>query len=116
MATNISHWLKGGSKITYLRKSVFLSTFEFSNIASIILSHFIIVPYFSLWMLDFFDTIWVLNNLDPDQARQFVGPELGSNCLQRLSADNKSRSLGAKSFNIKQLYLSILTFWLFNLG
>ena len=25
------------------------------------------------------------NSLDPDQARQFVGPDLGSNCLQRLN-------------------------------
>ena len=25
-----------------------------------------------------------LNSLDPDQARHFVGPDLGPNCLQRL--------------------------------
>ena len=31
------------------------------------------------------------NNSDPDQDRQTVGPELGLNCLQRLSADNKSQ-------------------------
>ena len=36
-------------------------------------------------------TIRVSNNLDPDQARHFIGPDLGSNCLQRLSADNTSR-------------------------
>ena len=29
--------------------------------------------------------------MDPDQARCFVGPDLGPNCLQRLSADNTSR-------------------------
>ena len=29
------------------------------------------------------------NNLDPDQDRHFVGPDLDPNCLQRLSADNK---------------------------
>ena len=29
--------------------------------------------------------------LDPDQARHFVGPDLGPNCLQRLSADNTRR-------------------------
>ena len=29
------------------------------------------------------------NSLDPDQARHFVGPDLGLNCLQGLSADNK---------------------------
>ena len=29
--------------------------------------------------------------LGPDQAQCFVGPDLGPNCLQRLSADNTSR-------------------------
>ena len=28
------------------------------------------------------------NSLDPDQDRQNVGPDLGPNSLQRLSADN----------------------------
>ena len=31
------------------------------------------------------------NNLDPDQARCFVGPDLGPNCLQMLSADDTRR-------------------------
>ena len=31
------------------------------------------------------------NILDPDQAQHFVGPDLGPNCLQRLSADDTSR-------------------------
>ena len=30
------------------------------------------------------------NSLDPDQDRHFMGPDLGLNCLQRLSADDKS--------------------------
>ena len=29
--------------------------------------------------------------VDPDQAPHFVGPDLGPNCLQRLSADYTSR-------------------------
>ena len=29
------------------------------------------------------------NGLDPDQDRHFVGPDLGPNCLERLSADDK---------------------------
>ena len=33
----------------------------------------------------------VSNGLDPDQDRSHVGPDLGPNCLQGLSADNKSR-------------------------
>ena len=28
------------------------------------------------------------NNIDPDQARRFVGPDLGQNYLKRLSADD----------------------------
>ena len=39
----------------------------------------------------FRNTIRVSNSLDPDQARRFVRPDLGPNCLQRLSADNRSR-------------------------
>ena len=31
------------------------------------------------------------NSLDPDQAQQFVGPDLDPNCLQSLSADYTSR-------------------------
>ena len=30
----------------------------------------------------------VSNSLDPDQARHFVGPDLGPNCLQMLSVDS----------------------------
>ena len=33
----------------------------------------------------------MLNRLDPDQARHFVGPDLGPNCLQKLSADDTRR-------------------------
>ena len=36
----------------------------------------------------FTNTIRVSNSLDPDLARHFVGPDLGPNCLQRLSADD----------------------------
>ena len=33
--------------------------------------------------------IRVSNSFDPGQDRRFVGPDLGPNCLQRLSADDK---------------------------
>ena len=39
----------------------------------------------------FRNTIRVSNSLDPDQARHFVGPDLGPNCLQRLLADDTRR-------------------------
>ena len=41
--------------------------------------------------LPFRNTIRVSNSLDPDQARHFVGPDLGPNCLQKLTADDTSR-------------------------
>ena len=62
------------------------------------------MPYFTLWMLDFFNTIRLSNILDPDQARHFVGPDLGPNCLQRLSTD-----MAGKELNTKQL---VDTLWL----
>ena len=36
------------------------------------------------------NNIRMSNGLDPDQDRHSDGPDLGSNCLQRLSADDKS--------------------------
>ena len=39
----------------------------------------------------FSNTIRVINGLDPDQDRRYVGPDLGPNCLQILSADDNSR-------------------------
>ena len=38
----------------------------------------------------FRNTIRVSNSLDPDQDRPTVGPDLGPNCLQRLSVNLKS--------------------------
>ena len=32
-----------------------------------------------------------VKQIDPDQARRFVGPDLGPNCLPRLSADDTRR-------------------------
>ena len=49
------------------------------------------------------------NSLDPDQAQQNVAPDLGPNCLQRLSADNKA-ALASKELNPNQLVDT--TFWL----
>ena len=37
------------------------------------------------------NTIRVSNSLDPDQARHFVWPDLGPNCLLRLLTDDTSR-------------------------
>ena len=37
------------------------------------------------------------NSLDPDQARHFIGPDLGPNCLQKFSADD---TLEQKAFTV----------------
>ena len=37
------------------------------------------------------NTTNISNSLNPDQAGHFVGPDLGPNHLQRLSADNLRR-------------------------
>ena len=42
------------------------------------------------------NSIRVSNDLDPEQDRQSVSPDLGPNCCQMLSADYKSRCLGRK--------------------
>ena len=60
---------------------------------------FIFKNYFFLLSVDFFfklsfsknycrNTIRVSNSLDPDQAQHLVRPDLGPNCLRRLSSDN----------------------------
>ena len=38
----------------------------------------------------FKNTIKVSNDLDPDQDRHSIGPDLGTYCLQRLSVDDKN--------------------------
>ena len=48
------------------------------------------------------------NILDPDQARHFVRPDLGPNCLQRLSADNMS-PLAEKKFIYRSCFCFIGT-------
>ena len=102
VATNICHWLKVQSRL--FKNCIFLD-FQIS-LLYIILSHIIILPYFPLWMLHIFNTIRMSNSLVSDQARHFVEPDLGPNCLQRLSADNKSEQ------RVKYKKLVDTTFWL----
>ena len=45
------------------------------------------------------------NGFDPDQDLHFVGPYLGPNCLQRLSADDKIRPLLGKKLKIDFTHL-----------
>ena len=108
MATNISNWLKVQSR--WFKNYIFAKVyFDHIYFTFIIPSHFIIVPYLTLCVLDSFNTIRVSNSLDPDQARHFVRHYLGPNCLQRLSVDDKSCHKQAE-LNTEQLLDT--TFWL----
>ena len=46
-------------------------------------------------------TIRVSNGLDPDQDICSVGPDLGPNCLQTLSADDKKSTQARKELNFR---------------
>ena len=46
----------------------------------------------------FRNTIRVSNSLDTDQDQHFVCPDLGPNCLQSLSADDKNYRKQGKSY------------------
>ena len=47
--------------------------------------------------------------MDPGQAQRFVGPDLGPNCLPRLSADDTSRYCRLLIFFQNQLFRKILS-------
>ena len=81
----------------HICESVFCQLLDFP-ILHILFLHTLLLCH----MLEFFNTTRVSNSLHPDQARHFVGPDLGPNCLQRLLADNKSHPKGAE-LNTKQL-------------
>ena len=50
------------------------------------------------------DTIRVSNDLDPDQDRRSVGPNLDPNVLQMISVDDKSRFLQNTYIDTNQFY------------
>ena len=55
----------------------------------------------------FRNTIRVSNGLDPDQDRHSVGPDLGPNCFQRLSADDKICRYRVKSELTSEIFCSM---------
>ena len=56
----------------------------------------------------FRNIIRLSNGLDPDQDRHFVGPDLGTNCLQRLSADGESHCEQGKSQKSLHLFHNVI--------
>ena len=55
------------------------------------------IKLFFFFLLNFRNTIRMSNGSHPDQDRHCVGPDLGLNCLQSLSADDNSRCWQRKS-------------------
>ena len=39
-------------------------------------------------------------SFDPDRARHFDGPDLGANCLQRLTSSNQKTPLVGKEYTV----------------
>ena len=69
------------------------------HVNTLVLGHLILCPLRNFSYSDFFskstsskisfkNTIRVSNSSDPHQAGHFVGPDVGPNCLQKLSADD----------------------------
>ena len=50
----------------------------------------------------------MLNSLDSDQAQHFFGPDLGPNCLQRLSADDKKLSYFLNPYPPEPGYMGLI--------
>ena len=67
-----------------------------------------------LLKLSFRDTISVPNSLVPDQARRFVGLDLGTNCLQRLSAEDTSRQLIKAYLRLGDIWFQKARLWRLN--
>ena len=97
MATNISQWLKV-QKLHFCEKGYFDQLLDCSILLllfflTLLLCH---ITSNSLNAVYFLNTIRVSNSMDPDQARHFVRPDLGPNCLQRFSADDKVAASGQR--------------------
>ena len=83
---------KDNFKVTFLSSADFFSKSTFSKYS-------------------FRNTIRVSNSLNSDQARQFFGPELGPNCLQRLSADDSQQNNSLPTGKIFPAFMSSADFF-----
>ena len=72
---------------------------HFNSAYLVFLNAFLLSADFFLQKIPF-GILSVSNSLDPHQARGFVGPDLGPNCLERLSADNTCRKIVNITVNV----------------
>ena len=71
-----THWIAGHASLFFAYEKFFMPIFFFK------------INFFEKLLQEYHQC---LNILDPDQDQHFVEPDLGPNCLQRLSADDTSR-------------------------
>ena len=88
----------------------FISRVHFSLSMLEIFSNFFCFSKLPFSKNSFRNTARVSNSLDPDKARHSVGQDLGINCLQRLSADNKRCHWQEKSKKVLNSNLSFPVF------
>ena len=93
--------------LTLLKKTnIFQPAYEILSSAAFSKSIFFSKNYFR-------NTIRVTNSLDSDLARHCFGPDLSPNCLQRLSADDTSRSFTIYLLgNFSCFFCHLLTFYI----
>ena len=94
----------------HLRKSVFCSAFGFSNIVFIISSHFIVVPYLILWMLNFFQYHQGVKQFGSRSGPTFCRTWSWSKLFAKVISRWPKSPRTGKELN-KELLLDI-TFWL----
>ena len=90
-------------KLHVCKKVYFDQLLDFP-ISLLLFLHTIIVPYFTLWMLDLFQYYPGVKHFGSRSGPTFCRPDLGPNRLQRLSAD-----MAGKELITKQL---VDAFWL----
>ena len=100
--------------LVFHKLSVFWSAFGFFNITFIIPSHFIIVPYLTLWMLDSFHYYQSVKQCGSRSGLTFCRAWSGSNLFARLSADAKVAASRQRRVKYRKTFDT--TFWLKNLA
>ena len=112
MATNTSHWLKVQSRwfkyYIFAKKCIYISFWVFQYCFYDSFTLYYCANYFTLWMLDFFDTIrlgcqtvWIQIRLDKMS---------GSKLFAKVVCRQQKSPLVGKELNTKQL--AETTFWL----
>ena len=79
MSLSLSHWYPGSG--------VVLDCIDSCSLHPYLLLYLVLFGADHLFRKKISGIPSVSNSLDPDPARHYVGPDLGPNCLQRLSAD-----------------------------